>query len=205
MIQPRLREIDRFFFITRARRLFTEVLVPDAITSGPAHVGLFKGGENAPDDFGAVFQGAIDMWQDLVTKKNGGIFGRSPHEVDERSCGVTLFADDVFEKSLVEKGTADGRGEFSAGDLRFATKRRETGDPAQSPEDGRKSKVLAKQAGVQIKASHRFLGIVYPLMLSMGAKIDQRTWATNRVWRELQGMWWNKQDGALQDQKDTLP
>ena len=37
----------------------------------------------------------------------------------------------------------------------------------------------------QIKASHRFLGIVYPDMLSMGAEIDQRIWATNRAWREL--------------------
>ena len=43
-----------------------------------------------------------------------------------------------------------------------------------------------------IKASHRFLGIVYPAMLSMGAEIDQRIWATNRAWRELYGMWWNK-------------
>ena len=44
----------------------------------------------------------------------------------------------------------------------------------------------------QIKASHRFLGIVYLAMLSMGAEIDQRIWATNRAWRELYGMWWNK-------------
>ena len=44
----------------------------------------------------------------------------------------------------------------------------------------------------QIKASHRFLGIVYPAMLSMGAEIDQRIWAANRAWRELYGMWWNK-------------
>ena len=40
-------------------------------------------------------------------KKNGGIVGRSPYEDVERSCGVTLFADDVFEKSLLELGTAD--------------------------------------------------------------------------------------------------
>ena len=40
-------------------------------------------------------------------RKNGGIHGRSPYEDVERSCGVTLFADDVFEKSLLEKGTAD--------------------------------------------------------------------------------------------------
>ena len=54
-----------------------------------------------------VFQGAIDTWQASVTKKNGGIFGRSPHEDVECSCRITLFADDVFEKSLLEKGTAD--------------------------------------------------------------------------------------------------
>ena len=36
VIQPRLREIDRFFFITRGRRLFTEVLAPDGIASGLA-------------------------------------------------------------------------------------------------------------------------------------------------------------------------
>ena len=90
-------------------------------------------------------------------KKTGGIHGRNPYEDAERSCGVTLFAGDVFEKSLLEKGTADGcehtvarrMGEvkFCAGDLRSATQCRKTGDPAQSSEDGRKSKVLAKQAG----------------------------------------------------------
>ena len=61
VIQPRLREIDRFFFITRRRRLFTEVFAPDGIASGLAQVGLFIGDKNAPDEFGAVFQGAIDM------------------------------------------------------------------------------------------------------------------------------------------------
>ena len=45
----------------------------------------------------------------------------------------------------------NGRGELSAGDLRFATKCRKIDDPAQSPEDGRKSKVLEKQAGVPDK------------------------------------------------------
>ena len=56
VIQPRLREIDRFFFITLGRRLFTEVLAPDGIASGLAQVGLFMGDKNAPDEFGAVFQ-----------------------------------------------------------------------------------------------------------------------------------------------------
>ena len=50
----------------------------------------------------------------------------------------------------------------------------------------------------QIKASHRFLGIVCLAMLSMGAEIDKRIWATNRACRELYGM------GAIQDQTDTL-
>ena len=44
----------------------------------------------------------------------------------------------------------------------------------------------------QIKASPRFLGIVYPAMLSMGGEIDQRIWATNRARREPYGVWWNK-------------
>ena len=107
VIQPRLRQIDRFFFITRGRRLFTEVLAPDGIVSGLAQVGLFMGDKKAPDEFGAVLQGAIDTWQASVTKRNGGISGRSPYEDVERSCGVTLFVDDVFEKSLLELGTAD--------------------------------------------------------------------------------------------------
>ena len=87
VIQPRLREIDRFFFITRGRRLFTEVLAPDGTASGLAQVGLFMGDKNAPDEFGAAFQGAIDTWQASVTTKNGGKFGRSRYEDDERSCG----------------------------------------------------------------------------------------------------------------------
>ena len=91
MIQPRLREIDRFSFITRGRRLFTEVLAPDGIASGLAQVGLFMGDKNAPDEFGAVFQGAIDTWHTSVTKKNGGFFWRSPNEDVERSCGSHTF------------------------------------------------------------------------------------------------------------------
>ena len=43
VVQPRLREIDRFFCISLAQ------------------VGLFLGDKNAPDEFGAVFQGSIDM------------------------------------------------------------------------------------------------------------------------------------------------
>ena len=68
-------ETDTFFFFTRGRRLFTEVLVPDGIASGLAQVGLFMGDKNTPDEFGIVFQGAIDNLQENVTKENGGIFG----------------------------------------------------------------------------------------------------------------------------------
>ena len=45
---------------------------------------------------------------------------------------------------------------------------------------------------------NRKFSIVYPAMLSMGAEIDQRIWATNRAWRELYGM------GAMQDRTDTF-
>ena len=103
VIQPRLREIDRFYFITRRRRLFTEVLAPDGIASGLAQVGLFMGEKNAPDEFGAFFQGAIDTWQASVTKKNGGIFGRSAYEDVERSWGHT-FRRRCFRKESVGVG-----------------------------------------------------------------------------------------------------
>ena len=193
-IQPRLRDIDKFFFLTRGRRLFTEVLAPNGIASGLAQVGLFMGDKNVLD----VVQGAIDNWQETVTKENGGIFGCSPYEGRERSCGVTLFADDVFEKSLMDVGTADncertvGRRidavnealescglKQNAGKLVILPNLRKT------VENRRFSR--SKQE-YQIKASHRFLGIVYPAMLSMGAEIDQRIWATNRAWKELCGM-----------------
>ena len=102
VIQTRLREIDRFFFIIRGRRLFTEVLAPDGIASGLAQLGLFMGDKNAPDEFGAVLQGAID-----IQKEWWHLLGAVSLRTSECSCGVTLFADDVFEKGLLEKGTAD--------------------------------------------------------------------------------------------------
>ena len=107
------------------------------------------------------FQGANDKWQASVTKKNGSIYLRSPYEDVERSCGVTLIADDVFQKILLEKGTADecehtvarriGEVNSALETCGFATKCWKIGDPAQSPVDGRKSKVLEKQAGVPDK------------------------------------------------------
>ena len=160
------------------------------------------GDKNAPDEFGAVFQGAIDTWQASVTKKNGGIFGRSPYEDVERSCGVTLIVEDVFEKSLLELGTADvcehtvGRrmGEVNSA-LETSGLRQNAGKLVILPNLRRtveNRKFSTKKQEYQMKASHRFLGIVYPAMLSMGAEIDQRIWATNRAWRGLYGMWWNK-------------
>ena len=77
--------------------------------------------------------------------------------------------------------------------MRFATKCWKTGDLAQSLEDTVENRKFSRCIQkYQIKASHRFLGIVCPAMLSMGAEIDQRVWATNRAWKELYGMWWDK-------------
>ena len=62
-------------------------------------------------------------------------------------------------------------------------KRREVGGLAQYPKDRGKSKDLSKKSrNTRQKASCRILGIVNPAMLSMGAEIDQRIWATNRAW-----------------------
>ena len=97
VIKPRLRDIDKCFLVARGRRLFTEVLAPDGIVSGLAQVGLFMSDKNAPDEVGVVFQGAIAVVSS----------GAAPTRMQGRSCGVTLFADVVFEKSLLEKGTAD--------------------------------------------------------------------------------------------------
>ena len=157
------------------------MLAPDGIASGLAHVGLFIGDKNAPDEFGAVFQGAIDKWHASVTNKNGGIYGRSPYEDVERSCGVTLFADDVFEKSLLEKGTADEcehtvarrMGEVNSA-LETSGLRQNAGKLVILPNLRRtveNRKFSRSKQEYQIKASHRFLGIVYPAMLSMVLKL----------------------------------
>ena len=165
VIQLRLRDIDKFFFVTRGRRLFTEVLAPDGIASGLAQVGLFMGDKNAPDEFGVVFQEAIDTWQATVTKENGGIFGSSPCEDAERSCGVTLFADDVLEKSLLEKGTADECEQTVDGRLDAVLSRwnlvaygRTRASWRSCPifERRKKPTVLSTKEEYQIKASHRY-------------------------------------------------
>ena len=163
------------------------MLAPDGIASGLAQVGLFMGDKNAPDEFGIVFQEAIDIWQEKVTKENGGIFGYSPYEEMERSCGVTLFADEVFEKNLLEVCAVNEALE-SCGLKQNAVKLVVLPNLRRTVENRRFS---PSQQQYQIKASHRFLGIVYPAMLSMGTENDQRIWATNRAWKELYGMWWD--------------
>ena len=112
--------------------------------------------------------------------------------------GVTLFADDVFENSLLELGTADECEHTVArrmGEVHSALEtcglRQNAGKLVILPNLQRtveNRKFSRKKQECQIMASHRFLGIVYPSMLSMGAEIDQRIWATNRAWRELHGM-----------------
>ena len=59
VIQPRLRDIDKFFFVARGRRLVTEVLAPDGIASGLAQVGLFMGDRNAPEELSTM---ATQYW-----------------------------------------------------------------------------------------------------------------------------------------------
>ena len=155
------------------------------------------GDKNAPDELGAVFQCAIDTWQASVTKKNGGIFGRSPYEDDERSCGVTLFADDVFEQSLLEKGTADEcehtvirRMSDVNSALETCGLRQNAGKLAIPPNLRRtveNRKFSRSKQESQIKASHRFLGSVYPAMLSMGAEMISGYGHKSRLERAL----WN--------------
>ena len=101
----------------------------------------------------------------------------------------------------MEKGTADeceqsvdGRLDAVNAALELCGSRQNAAKLAilpQSLKDGGKPTFLSTGEGDQIKASHRYLGIIYPAMLSMSAEIDQRIWATNRAWRELYGMWWN--------------
>ena len=109
-------------------------------------------------------------------------FGRSPFEDVERSCGVTLFTYDVFEKSLLELGTADEcehtvarrMGEVNSALETFGL-RQNAGKLVILPNLRRtveNQKFSRKKQEYQIKASHLFLGIVYPAMLSMSAEID---------------------------------
>ena len=105
-------------------------------------------------------------------------------------------------KSLLEKGTADEcehtvarrLGEVNSA-LETCGLRQNAGKLVILPNLRRtveNRKFSRSKQEYQIQASHRSLGIVYLAMLSMGAEIDQRIWATNRAWRELYGMWWNK-------------
>ena len=186
VIQPRLHDIDKFFFVTQGRRLFTEVPDPDGIASGLAQVVFFMGDKNAPDEFGVLFQGAIDTWQAAVAKKNGGIFRRGSYEGAERSCGVTLFADDVFEKRLLEKGTADEceqtvgwRMDAVNAALEPCSLRQNAGKLVVLPNPRRtveKRRFPRRTQEYQIKASHRYLGIICPAIHSVSAEIDERSW-----------------------------
>ena len=123
VIQPRLRDIDKFFFVTRGRRLFTEVLAPDGIASGLAQVGLFMGDKNAPDEFGVVFQGVIDTWQATVTKKRWYLRAQPLRGCGALLRGHALFADDVLEQSLMARafgrptGTVGSSVSFTPGQL----------------------------------------------------------------------------------------
>ena len=106
-------------------------------------------------------------------------FWRSLYENDERSSRVTLFADDVFEKSLLEKGTGD--------ECEHAVVKR-MGDVNSALE----TCGLRQNAGKLVILPNLRRTVENRTMLSMGAEIDQRIWATNRAWREIYGMWWNK-------------
>ena len=92
VIQPRLREIDRFFFITRGRRLFTEVLAPDGIVSGLAQVGLFMGDKNAPDGFFRVrlTSGKLRSPKRMVESLGAVRTGTSSAHVGSH-CSQTMF------------------------------------------------------------------------------------------------------------------
>ena len=53
------------------------MLAPDGIASGMAQVGLFMDDKNAPDEFGMIFQSAINAWQATLTRKNGDLRAQS--------------------------------------------------------------------------------------------------------------------------------
>ena len=157
------------------------------------------GDKNAPDEFWIVFQGAIDNWQEKVTKENGGIFwqpirGKGAlmrgHAIRltclrrvrwkwalccERTVGRRMDA--VDDEALESCGLKQNAGKL----VIFPNLRRTVENRGFS---------RSKQE-YQMKASHRFLGTVCPAVLSLGAEIDQRIWTTNRAWKELYEMWWD--------------
>ena len=125
------------------------------------------GDKNAPDEFWIVFQGAIDNWQETVTKVNGGIFGCSSYEGR---------ADNVFEKSLLDVGIAVNC-ERTVGRRMDAVK--EALESCGLKQNTEKLVILPNLRRIvenrrfsrskqeyHIKASHRFLGIVCPHALN---------------------------------------
>ena len=131
----------------------------------------------------------------------------------ERSSGVTLFADDVVEKSLLELGTADECEHTVARRMGEVNSALETCGLRQNSgklvilrnlrRTVENRKFSRKKQEYQIKASHRFLGIVYLVMLSMGAEIDQRNLGCkSRLERALRNV--VEQEGAIQNQTDAL-
>ena len=160
------------------------------------------GDKNAPDEFGCGFSGCDRQVASFGhQKKNGGIYGCSPYEDFERSCGVTLFADDVSEKSALEMGTADECEHTVARRMGEVNSALETcglrNNAAKLVILPNLRRTVKKESSREASRSTRsrlptaFFAL-YPAMLSMGAEIDQRIWATNRAWRALYGMWWDK-------------
>ena len=104
VIQPRLREIDRFFFITRGQRLFTEVLAPDGIASGLAQVGLFMGDKNAPDEFGAVFRVRLTSGKHRSPKRMAAFIGAARMRTSRAPVG-SHFSQTMFLERICWRRT----------------------------------------------------------------------------------------------------
>ena len=195
MIQPRLREIDRFFFVTRGRRLFTE----ECWLQTELRVVLRKWvrswvTKTLQTSLVRFFMVRLTRGKRRSPKRMVDFLGAVRTRTSSALCVVTLFADDVFEKSLLELGTADECKHTVARRMGEVNSALETCGLRQNavklvilPNHRRtveNRKFSKEKQECQIKPSHRFLGFVYPAMLSMGAEIDQRIWATNRG-REL--------------------
>ena len=202
VIQPRLREIDRFFFVTRKRRLFTE----ECSLQTELRVVLRKWvrswvTQTLQTSLVRFFRVRLTRGKRRSPKRMVEFLGAVRTRTSSALCVVTLFADDVFEKSLLELGTADECEDTVARRMGEVNSALETCGLRQNavklvilPNHRRtveNRKFSREKQECQIKPSHRFLGFVYPAMLSMGAEIYQRIWATNRG-RELHGMWWHK-------------
>ena len=87
------------------------------------------GDKNASDEFGAVFQGAIDTWQASVTKRMAALMGAARTRTSSAHVGSHSSQTMFFEKSLLEKGTGDECEHTVA--RRMGEVCQKTGDPAQ--------------------------------------------------------------------------